>query len=241
MSYLDNIDFELDRKTLPELIAEKLEAMILSDSSQVEQKLPSEQSLALSFGVSRPVIREALVLLRGRGLVTPKNGEGSFIREPPAETLTQTLNRMVQLKNIHYSDVFAVRMNLEIMAARLAAERITLDGLEELRSLNRQMEKSNSDPELRAKLDIAFHAKIAEESGNPLLSVMVNSLASLLVPMIVKSLTLAGTGMDGVAYHERIIVVLEEGDPSKAADMIRGHLMLSIRDYESYLKSSGTT
>jgi DNA-binding FadR family transcriptional regulator len=226
------IDFNVKHKNLYETIAEKLEDMILSDSTQIEQKLPSEQSLAASFGVSRPVIREALMLLKARGLITQRNGEGSFISNPDPQELTNTINRMVQMNNINMASVYEIRVTLEIMACRLAAERATQEGLQELTHINDEMEQYKNDIKKRVALDIEFHTKLAELSGNPLLGMFVKSMTSQLETMLTQAMELAGTNEDGISYHRRIIEALHTGDPEKAEDTIRGHLVASMRNYE---------
>jgi GntR family transcriptional repressor for pyruvate dehydrogenase complex len=209
-----------------------MEEMILSDSTQIEQKLPSEQSLAASFGVSRPVIREALMLLKARGLIAQKNGEGSFICNPEPRELTNTINRMVQMKNIEIVSVFEIRVTMEIMAGRLAAERASDSELDELSQINEQMEKSKSDLKQRVDLDVQFHTKLAEISGNPLLAIFVKSMTSLLEMMLTRALELEGTNEDGIYYHRKIIEALRSRDPEKAENTIRGHLVTSMRNYE---------
>ena len=72
-----DINYHISKEVLCDQVADRLEQMILSDKAQVGQKLPSEQALATGFGVSRPVIREALAILRARGLVTVQAGKYS--------------------------------------------------------------------------------------------------------------------------------------------------------------------
>ena len=76
------IDGKGKKTNMYETIADKLEEMILTDAISIDEKLPSEQTLATSFGVSRPVIREALMLLNARGLISQKNGEGNYVSQP---------------------------------------------------------------------------------------------------------------------------------------------------------------
>src|SRR5690606_8438842 len=47
------------------------------------QRLPSEQSLANAYGVSRPVVREALARLRADGIIVSRHGSGSYVRHQP--------------------------------------------------------------------------------------------------------------------------------------------------------------
>ena len=55
---MQKINYSVQRVNLYESIADNLEQMILNDSSQIGQRLPSEQTLAENFGVSRNVVRE---------------------------------------------------------------------------------------------------------------------------------------------------------------------------------------
>lgn len=57
---MQKINYSVQRVNLYESIADNLEQMILNDSSQIGQRLPSEQTLAENFGVSRNVVRESL-------------------------------------------------------------------------------------------------------------------------------------------------------------------------------------
>ncbi|WP_135555916.1 FadR/GntR family transcriptional regulator [Paenibacillus cymbidii] len=229
---MQEIDFNVKHPNLYEAIAEKLETMILSDSSQLEQKLPSEQFLAASFGVSRPVIREALMLLKARGLITQRNGEGSFISTPDPRELTNTLNRIILLNNMDITSVFEIRVTLEIMAARLVAERASHDEIQTLTLINDEMEQLKHDLKKRVDLDIQFHTKLAELSGNSLLGNFVMSMTSLLEAMMTKSITVNGTNEEGIQYHRKIIEALRSGDPERAEDTVRGHLVSSMRNYE---------
>ena len=61
--------------------------LIVSGKLNVGDQLPSENDISESFGVSRPVVREALLLLRADGLVTAQQGLGSFVSAQPASRL----------------------------------------------------------------------------------------------------------------------------------------------------------
>ncbi|PNV61187.1 GntR family transcriptional regulator [Clostridium sp. chh4-2] len=228
-----DIDFNVKKEALYETVANKLEMAILNDSTQLAQKLPSENLLAQSFGVSRPVIREALMLLQARGLVEQKNGEGNFICEPDPVIIGDIVNRIVKLHDVDISDVLTVRARLETLAGRLAAENINRGQLEKLRNINCQMKENQDNLELRTDLDLEFHILIAQASGNRILQVFVESLAKLLRPIVRKTLEPPNTNEDGIKYHGHIIEALEQHDADKTENLLLGHLVLSARNYES--------
>lgn len=229
---IDQMNLKVEKKALCDQIADRIEQMILNDKSQAQQKLPSEQALSAGFGVSRPVIREALTILKARGLVSPRQGGGSYITVPSSTQLMDTVNRLTLMKDISMEDVCAVRVQLESMAARLAAEHATPRQLDELEAINRRMEDHGTDAQMRADLDLKFHQYIAEISGNRLLKCFVQSMNGLLRPMLTLSLCLPMANEDGIAYHDRIIAALRSGDAEMSESLIRDHLMLFIRNYE---------
>lgn len=227
-----NLDFTIKRKALCDQIADRIEEMILSDTTQAKEKLPSEQALAAGFGVSRPVIREALTILKARGLISPKHGEGSYITIPSSRQVMDSINRLVLMREISNEDVFAVRVHLEVLAARLAAEYATDEELAKLQNINDEMERHKEDIEARSELDLKFHYQIAVCSHNQMLQIFIQSLNPLLKPMLRSSLYVPKTSEEGVAFHKQIIQTLKSGDVDKSEAIIREHLMKFIRNYE---------
>ena len=113
-----------NRAGLFEQVASQLEGLILAGKIEVGAKLPPEGVLASQFGVSRPVVREALAQLRERGLTETVNGSGTYVRRPDSEGLTDVL-----LRHLHFGSLAApqaieslyeARIAVEVMAARLA-------------------------------------------------------------------------------------------------------------------------
>ncbi|MCI9148955.1 MAG: FadR family transcriptional regulator [Lachnospiraceae bacterium] len=221
----------LARASFPELIANKLEEMIIDGKFTMEQRLPSEQSLANDFGVSRPVVREAMKILKERGLIIQKNGEGTFICEPDSELVTETINRIVHLKKIDVSDIFSVRINLETMAAAQAVQNASEEGFDELQAINDQMRRNKDDVEKRTQDDVLFHRKIAQLSGNLLLEVFVESMASLVTKVVKYTLDYKVGNEEGIDYHDRIIQVLRSRNIAEARKVLRLHLESSQRNY----------
>ena len=224
-------DLILPRESFPEIIANKLEEMIINGKFVMEQKLPSEQSLAGDFGVSRPVIRESMKILKERGLIIQKNGEGTFICEPDSELVTDTINRIIHLRNIDVDDIFSVRINLETMAAAQAAMKAADEGFDELQKINNHMREYMLDVDKRAQDDVLFHRKIAQLSGNLLLEVFVESMASLVTQVVKYTLDYKVGNEEGIDYHDRIIEVLRTRNVPEAKKVIRLHLESSQRNY----------
>lgn len=221
------------RSALYEIIADKIEKMILEKQMHADSKLPSESELAQSFGVSRPVIREALNMLRERGLVTSRQGAASVITEPDTETLIRNLNRIVLMKNVTPMQVYRVRMVLETLCASLAAKTCTDSDIERFREINKKVELASDNFELRAETDMKFHVAVAESTGNPLLAMMLEALTVLMKPLIVNNLKTLNDADEGHLFHEKIIQAIESGSAEDAEAVMREHLTKSATLYGS--------
>lgn len=230
-------NFEIKRQALYETIADRLELMILHDTTKLEQPLPSEQFLADSFNVSRPVIREALKILKERGLIATRQGAKTIVTVPSADTVTNSLNRLTQLQNISVSQLFQVRIALETLAVRIATRNCAADAVARLQEINAQIE--NSTPLEAARLDAQFHKTIAELSGNPMLLIMIESLRGLIADAVYDILRTWNLKADAVQFHQKIIHCIQSKDEDAAAEMMRAHLLVSMKNHQTYQQEKG--
>src|SRR5271155_1993715 len=110
------------RERLGDQLYGQLLEQIVSGTLKEGDKLPSEHQICRAFEVSRPTVREALMRLHADGLVTTRQGSGTFVQQRPSDHLTRLAKG---------SDVAGmlrrpqVRTALEGPAAALAAQRRT--------------------------------------------------------------------------------------------------------------------
>ena len=234
---------ELNGKTIKkasmyEEIADRLEEMILSDVIKADGKLPGEAALAASFGVSRPVIREALMLLNARGLISQRNGDGSYVSSPSGEDFSKMVKRMVSMENTDILSLFEARIALEVQSAALAALRASPEGVMRLRRITAEMRSAAGDRTSFAGLDVAFHNEIASIGGNRILCVFIGSLNAQISDMIEHNLALEGAGEDAVSYHEKITETIAAGSPERASELMRNHILIFMRNAEQGQKET---
>lgn len=220
-----------ETKSLCEVIADKLEYAIFNDKTINKGKLPSEMQLANAYGVSRPVIREALKILKARGLIDSRQGAPTTIAEYKVEDLQKNLARISKMKNISSTEVYAVRLALEVASARYAAQNATEEDLLALRKINEEMQKYSNDYPLLARLDTQFHVAVAQASKNTLLAFITEAFAGLLYSVIERTVD-ERTAIDGVAFHDKIISAIEKGEAENASEIMSAHLILSLRNFE---------
>lgn len=136
-------------------------------------RLPAELDMCAMFGVSRPVVRQALQRLRADGLVHARQGAGTYVMARPADRLTE----FVEPGQVaDYMRAIEIRLVLEGAAARRAAERhnhAELAAIEETHERFRQ-EAEGGAPTPEA--DLAFHTAIAEASGNSYYAALLHHL-----------------------------------------------------------------
>lgn len=128
------------------------------------QRLPSEAALCERFGVSRPVLREALMRLKGEGLLVARQGSGNFIRRP----LTITFQEGASLNAADIVRSLEFRMGIEGEAARLAALRRTSADIEDIASTSSDFVRVMNANEVGINADFRFHLAIAVASRNDL-------------------------------------------------------------------------
>ena len=162
-------------KLLPERIYEQLLEQIATGRFACGDRLPSEHTLAHSFGVSRPTVRQALARLQADGILRSRKGSGNYVAETPSTSL---LNLKPGTGNI--SDMLLgveFRIAIEGDAAALAALRRSDVELAELKAvLNRQELLSDAPLAEVHDADIEFHTLISDAARNRLFSEAIRKL-----------------------------------------------------------------
>jgi DNA-binding FadR family transcriptional regulator len=211
-------------KTLAEVAFEAMLKRIDDRSWAPRMRLPSEAELAREFGMSRPVIRQALARLREMGLVQSRQGSGSFVCEAPAP---ETIDRQVQFPPIsNLADLEAFlnyREGVEGEAAATAARRHTEVQFQKIVLAIEVLGRNGT-----AQADYDVHLAIAHASNN---SFYVNALSSVREQMMF-GLNLewkfSGAQLafrDSVArQHEAILDAIRQRDAEGARLSMRSHL-----------------
>lgn len=212
-----------------EQVQKQIEDAILNGTFGQGEKLPSENSLAEMFGVSRPTVREALGALVKAGLVRkiPGASGGSFVREIDAKALglmlQGSLSHVLKLGSVDIDEVSQAREVIEVPCARLAADHRTTEQIAAARKIvSEQKQIDLMDPRV-SKLDQEFHRIIAESSGNRLLVAFVEALHACTAPVTYLQLT-PEVGRTTILQHAHIIKAVEAGDADAAASSMSDHL-----------------
>jgi len=220
----------IKRTHLYEQIADDLEEQILSDAGLIGTKLSSEQAIADSYGVSRNVVREAIKIVKERGLLTVKEGEGAFIVKPNSDVLTNMLGRAIVMNEADISDIYEIRNAIETKACALAAVRIREEDTVKLGQILKDLNENQENVTKWSELDIKFHTAIAKATYNPLFYAFIKPLASTLYSIFEKSFYVPGAKSHGLMVHERILSALVSHNSKQAEEQMRIHLIKSQED-----------
>ncbi|CPP36214.1 GntR family transcriptional regulator [Bordetella pertussis] len=189
-------------------------------------KLPSEHEICEKFGVSRPVVREALLRLRADGLVTAHQGLGTFVSHQPAPRL----KTFSDVQNVGaYLRAQEVRVALEGDAARLAALRRTDEQLHKIGEAHAAFVEELEHGRVSPEADLAFHASIAEASGNDFYLGVLETIHESISGFMRLTLSLTRTGSRQRAQrvadeHAAILGAIREQDAERARIAMQFHL-----------------
>lgn len=205
----------------------QLRARIASGEYPANSRLPGEHDLAALYGVSRPVVREALRRLRDDGLVFSRQGAGTFVSGGEQE----------QGKALAFAPVgtiadvqrcYEFRLEVEPANACYAATRHNDSALAAIGSALELMRDTTRVHGHREDADYAFHIAIAEASNNYFfLSAMQALKDHINVGMKLHGLSLLGPagGLVGVLdEHDAIFAAIRERRANDARDAMRRHI-----------------
>jgi GntR family transcriptional regulator, transcriptional repressor for pyruvate dehydrogenase complex len=234
-------DIRTERKPkLAERVVSALREQLRSGALKAGQKLPTEQQLTATFGVSRTVVREAIAALAADGLVEPRQGAGVFVREHPATAFGSLVADMDSKDSIALN-VLEVRLALEIESAGLAALRRSASQEAAIQEAFFEFERLLRKGEPTGPADLAFHRAIASATGNPFYVEMLDVLGRRAIPCDVTSpwateITLSVEYQEGLQReHLAILNAISAGDAEAARDAMRTHLARSQQRYRERL------
>lgn len=204
---------------------------ILSGELAIGAQLPSESEFCDAFGVSRPVVRQALLRLKADGLITTHQGLGSFVTHQPDRRIRQAARAQDIASYLRCQEV---RLALESDIARHAALRRDAEQLAAIEAAHEAFAASARAGRIDAGHDLAFHRQIAAASGNEFhLDVLDGLLESMSGFMrLTVGLTRASQrprAQRVIDEHAAICAAIRDGDAEAARVAMQFHLIQARR------------
>jgi GntR family transcriptional repressor for pyruvate dehydrogenase complex len=217
-------DFEAVRKNkVYEEVARQIERLILKKLKPGD-KLPSERELAEMLQVSRSSIRDAIRGLELMGLVEPRQGAGTIVREAAAESTVNPFANALKRRRELVSELLDFRKMLEPPLAARAATHASADEISEMEEILQRQEAKLSRGETTVAEDTEFHYSVALASGNSVVLKVLDILMDLLRETRERSLQVEGRPRKSLAGHQRILAAIKRQDVESAKAAMRRHI-----------------
>jgi DNA-binding FadR family transcriptional regulator len=212
---------QLTKQRLYEQLVAEFENLIVTRKIAPGSKLPSERELAEQFATSRTVVREAVKVLKSKGLVAVRHGSGVIVNPQSCWKLIDPLALKV---NGSWGHLLELRQILEVETAELASQRWVSTELDAIRQAMENMEAEIDVSSKRIEHDMAFHSAIAKASRNPLLLRVLESVADLMVAQRRALLDVHGAAQRSVKAHRRVYNAIATRKDEEAAQAMYDHL-----------------
>ncbi|MBU7318097.1 FadR/GntR family transcriptional regulator [Paenibacillus oleatilyticus] len=226
------------RSTLVEQVVSQMESLIESGQWPVGSRIPVEPELVKQLGVSRNTVREGVRALIHAGLLTARQGDGTYVRS--SSSLGPALVRRLRRSNA--TETLEVRCALEQEAARLAALRRTPEEIETFRSLLSACDAAAAAQDIEGYIeaDLKLHLAIVQATRNSVLIDLYEHMTDALESSIDQTLDLSVI-VDGASRsHCQMVDAIAAQDPVAAAEAVRRYIRESLNLLQEDVRKEGS-
>jgi GntR family transcriptional repressor for pyruvate dehydrogenase complex len=186
--------------------------------------LPPIVEMAKRFAVGQPSIREALKKLEAMGVVRIRHGAGVFVTRSEEVLVLASPDYMGTVTKKLLLDLIRTRIPIESQSAADAVRNGTPEQLVELRGILTEASKNLWDDEVLNSVNMEFHSKIAQASGNSVAAQLLNVLHELFTDEQRLILGIFGSREADHQGHLEILDAIERHDEALAVERMRTHL-----------------
>jgi GntR family transcriptional regulator, hexuronate regulon transcriptional repressor len=194
---------------------------LASGKYPIGARLPAERELAVTYNVSRPTVREAMIALEVQGLVEVKVGSGAYVRRLPGK-------EDIPGFNVTAFELTEARLIFEGEAAALAAVQITDEEVTEIAGLVEAIAQENLQPNGAERADRDFHLAIARATRNTAIYNAIEHLWDLRSTSpeaaLLHEKARTANIKPVVDEHSAVLTALRDRDPVAARAAMRAHL-----------------
>ncbi|CDZ58579.1 GntR domain protein [Neorhizobium galegae bv. orientalis] len=228
---------EVVRTGIARQVSDNIRSAIMDGRLKIDERLPTEEDLAKSFGISRPTVREALKRLAAQNLIHSKRGPtgGNFVKRPDPEGLSKAITGaatlLVGIGAFDIEEIITARLETEAVCCRLAAaNRSETDLVAMEAEIAVQLDEAVSDEDFCAS-DVRFHRALVESTGNGPLKLMMYTVIEAFIPITNMIVFRVRERRHVASLHQEIVDAVRSREDAKAADAL-ARLLAYVR--ESY-------
>lgn len=218
----------------------QLKSRLMEGVWKVGEKLPSENELCNTFGVSRVTVRAAIQQLEILGLVETKHGGGNFVKDFSTIHAMDAFHPLIQInENQDIITVLEYRKIIEKGAIALAAPKISKKDIAFLEETYTTMLSCTDDAKKNANADYLFHYRLVQIAQNPIVTKVYGIINVILSATMVDVVDLLGCEI-GLRYHRKLIDALKNGDKVECEALMGDHIEETIQAIrKTHKKNSG--
>jgi DNA-binding FadR family transcriptional regulator len=225
------------RRTVKDMIVDKLASLIATGVLQIGDELPSERDLAMALSVSRETVRGAVQTLAGRGIVETSQGARTCVVSTDVGRVHGGFTGPGAINRYEIDAVHAARLLVERAVVAEAALRIDDEGLARLDALLAVQASTMDDPIRFLISDREFHGTIYRASQNPLLCDFVIDLYTYMLEQRRSAVSQPGAIRRSYEDHKAIVRALRAHDPAATAAAFGEHIERIYVTTRSVLKA----
>lgn len=215
---------KIDTTSLVDKVEKRIVEFLTEKNLKVGDSIPKELELTVALGVSRTVIREALLRLRMIGLIESKKKKGAVITSPDLISILERSMDPRILDNETLKEIFEMRLSLEIGMADFIIERVTPEDIRELREIVADDPPRSVDQMFLIEQEIKFHGKLYEITRNETLKKFQKLLLPVFNYVHLSGLLKKPVEIKKYASHKELVDVIETGDAEALRNAMRYHL-----------------
>ena len=208
---------QLGRRKAYEEVADQIRERIFSATVKTGERLQTERDLAVQFGVSRVVVREAVRALELSGLVVVKKGPkgGIFVADDHQRPITDSIGNLLARGEARLRDLFEVRMLIEPYAAARVARIGTARNFAALAALVDRADAEHGRGATIRHINIELHRQIIRMSRNPVLAAVGETVLLMLADRIKPVESRAPSGV-ALRLHKKMLEAFRKRDAAAA-------------------------
>ena len=214
----------VDTSSLVDKVEKNLIELFIEKEFKVGDTIPTELELNEAMGVSRTVIREALLRLRMIGLIDSKKRRGAVITSPDLTAVLQKSMNPQMLDDNTLREIFEMRLSLEIGMADFIIQRVTPEDIVELKAIVKTEPKKAQTHLFQIEQEIKFHGKLYDITGNETLKNFQKMLLPVFHYVHQSGLLKKQVVLKQFVSHAGLIELIEKGSAEKLRNGIRNHL-----------------
>jgi GntR family transcriptional regulator, transcriptional repressor for pyruvate dehydrogenase complex len=211
-------------KQLTMRVVNHIKKLIETGALKAGDKIAAEREFAAQLKISRASLRAGVGYLAAMGLLKVRHGVGTFVAEAEPASLTFPLHLLSILHGFQPKQMFEARLILEGSLAALAAERGGDEHLTTLSEEVAEMYATFDEPQEYLVHDVRFHRTIAEAAGNPILAVLMETVATAIYDERRKTVEQSVDLRRSAEMHRAIYRAIRTRDPVAARKTMEQHL-----------------